>query len=81
MLKELERLYPQALLIVCQLAYGNQLWTESGLAFISEYEAGQAAMNDCKHEDYEALEDIDEEHELRVCLVCNETFVYPEALA
>ena len=38
MLKELKSLYPDANLIVCQLAYGNQLWVESADAAICEYE-------------------------------------------
>lgn len=38
MLKELKSLYPDANLIVCQLAYGKQLWVESGNATICQYE-------------------------------------------
>lgn len=77
MLKELQTLYPDANLIVCQLAYGNQLWTESGIAFICEYEAAQAALDGCEHEDYETIHAIDHERDLRVCLFCNKEFITP----
>ncbi len=77
MLKELQGLYPEANLIVCQLAHGNQLWVECGASFITEYEAIQVAIQSCKHEDYEVIRAIDNEHDLCVCLFCEEAFVRP----
>lgn len=37
-LKELRSLYPASILLVCELAYGNQLWVSSEKEFISKYE-------------------------------------------
>jgi hypothetical protein len=44
MLKELELINPDATLIVCQLAYGDQLWVESGRAEIAMHEATVASV-------------------------------------